>query len=877
MSFSKESTVISFGDGSPALALNELPSEEIDVELPKWPLEENMYIKVFKDAMTTVLEHESFLFSESEKIYLRELESLPLNALYLLIRLSLRKPGWFRLSDFASYREAFDDARQLDMAYEILCRRADTNETEEPPIKKWISRDTPIDLTLDSDDEDEPQAAEEKPNEGQKNDPRSDTTDDSLFTFHASCHEFADLSELLQLLLKDELDKLAKSFKLKIQGQKRGDLVAALLKQTTSQGIISYFQPKPLQQANGLKTKYPKGSIGNRLRELAMKSLGKCIKINERVIALIRRLNLVYFRTTAFEEKLLVPAILVASKKRQYAPYETKRSSNIFPSRDALLEYEAALALERKVEDLTACYSNSRSSEMEKQETEIWLIRAYNEVMGLFEGTVERVYRERTGLERFEAGYVYVRTLHHLATIVGQLDEVDTEIRILEKLLAQDRWLLGKRGSWYDRLACIFMKKPTTQTGLEKAYGIITTALIDVETRLRYRPKLVRRLARVERQLEVEEDQTHSCDATLQKCKERYITGECVRPEEPEVDNPFGLVRPQLKKRSSGRTAWLGRDEVPTTVEDFAIQYYEGKGFKGLHCEGSIVRFIFALLFHDILFMPVNGAFETPYQTGPLDLALDVFYSARKEAIDARLNQILNGDALNIATFIDEENREKQTFYVGSRWDKFKREEILEIIECLEPSVLHSICLQQVHDFEGSGGGVPDLIIWNYKKRDARFVEVKSPNDKLMETQKIWIDTLLSAGAQVELCHVEELQDKKRRITKKEEKNEKARTRRQSKSLSRASSVAASVASRRSQSVQDTSTQAGSSRGTSVASAIMIESEEEDEPMVEEAADELYDEMEPSDDEQPVAKKHGKRLLEVTEDVHAQQTKRQKR
>ncbi|CAG7851982.1 Fanconi-associated nuclease 1 homolog {ECO:0000305} {ECO:0000250/UniProtKB:Q9Y2M0} [Serendipita indica DSM 11827] len=807
MSFSKESTVISFGDGSPALALNELPSEEIDVELPKWPLEENMYIKVFKDAMTTVLEHESFLFSESEKIYLRELESLP-----------------------------------------------------RPPIKKWISRDTPIDLTLDSDDEDEPQAAEEKPNEGQKNDPRSDTTDDSLFTFHASCHEFADLSELLQLLLKDELDKLAKSFKLKIQGQKkRGDLVAALLKQTSSQGIISYFQPKPLQQANGLKTKYPKGSIGNRLRELAMKSLGKCIKINERVIALIRRLNLVYFRTTAFEEKLLVPAILVASKKRQYAPYETKRSSNIFPSRDALLEYEAALALERKVEDLTACYSNSRSSEMEKQETEIWLIRAYNEVMGLFEGAVERVYRERTGLERFEAGYVYVRTLHHLATIVGQLDEVDTEIRILEKLLAQDRWLLGKRGSWYDRLACIFMKKPTTQTGLEKAYGIITTALID-DTDQSLSAALHAwngnsKSKRIRRTLVI---------PLFRNARSAYITGECVRPEEPEVDNPFGLVRPQLKKRSSGRTAWLGRDEVPTTVEDFAIQYYEGKGFKGLHCEGSIVRFIFALLFHDILFMPVNGAFETPYQTGPLDLALDVFYSARKEAIDARLNQILNGDALNIATFIDEENREKQTFYVGSRWDKFKREEILEIIECLEPSVLHSICLQQVHDFEGSGGGVPDLIIWNYKKRDARFVE-------------IWIDTLLSAGAQVELCHVEELQDKKRRITKKEEKNEKARTRRQSKSLSRASSVAASVASRRSQSVQDTSTQAGSSRGTSVASAIVIESEEEDEPMVEEAADELYDEMEPSDDEQPVAKKHGKRLLEVTEDVHAQQTKRQKR
>ena len=133
-------------------------------------------------------------------------------------------------------------------------------------------------------------------------------------------------------------------------------------------------------------------------------AIGKCIKINEQVIALIRRLNLVYFRTTAFEDKLLVPAILVASKKRQYAPYETQRSSNIFPSRAALLEYEAALVLERKVEDLTAHYASTGLSEVDKEDAGNKLIRAYNEVMGLFEEAVEKTYPNKTGLERFEAG-----------------------------------------------------------------------------------------------------------------------------------------------------------------------------------------------------------------------------------------------------------------------------------------------------------------------------------------------------------------------------------------------------------------------------------------------------------------------------------------
>jgi len=34
------------------------------------------------------------------------------------------------------------------------------------------------------------------------------------------------------------------------------------------------------------------------------------------------------------------------------------------------------------------------------------------------------------------------------------------------------------------------------------------------------------------------------------------------------------------------------------------------------------------------------------------------------------------------------------------------------------------------------------------------FVEVKGPNDSLMSRQRLWIETLLEAGARVELLHV---------------------------------------------------------------------------------------------------------------------------
>lgn len=101
------------------------------------------------------------------------------------------------------------------------------------------------------------------------------------------------------------------------------------------------------------------------------------------------------------------------------------------------------------------------------------------------------------------------------------------------------------------------------------------------------------------------------------------------------------------------------------------------------HCEGRITRFLFSLLFHDILFHPsVPGAFETAYQIAPLDLVHDTFYSSRKGLIDARLDELLlPGRALEIIAMRDNELRGDNVFFVGGRWDAFEREDIMEIVK----------------------------------------------------------------------------------------------------------------------------------------------------------------------------------------------------
>jgi Fanconi-associated nuclease 1 len=95
---------------------------------------------------------------------------------------------------------------------------------------------------------------------------------------------------------------------------------------------------------------------------------------------------------------------------------------------------------------------------------------------------------------------------------------------------------------------------------------------------------------------------------------------------------------------------------------------------------------IFALLFWDIIFADVPGAFETPYQTAPLDLAEETFYYARKEMIETRLKEVQEGQARAILERHDDAYREKNTWCVGVQWDICGKQDLVEIVEVSIPS-----------------------------------------------------------------------------------------------------------------------------------------------------------------------------------------------
>ena len=61
----------------------------------------------------------------------------------------------------------------------------------------------------------------------------------------------------------------------------------------------------------------------------------------------------------------------------------------------------------------------------------------------------------------------------------------------------------------------------------------------------------------------------------------------------------------------------------------------------GLHREGTTVRTLFTLLFWDVIFAEsIVDVFYSQFQTFPLDLYTDSFYTSRREMIELRLAAI---------------------------------------------------------------------------------------------------------------------------------------------------------------------------------------------------------------------------------------------
>ncbi|KAI4151200.1 MAG: hypothetical protein L6R39_002082, partial [Caloplaca ligustica] len=437
----------------------------------------------------------------------------------------------------------------------------------------------------------------------------------------------------------------------------------------------------------------PHGLRTNRDSHFVRKILfttGPCIRLSSAAFKLFERVHLVFYRSTEWTEKSLTTIILARISRRNFPSYVVSRSTNIFPSRSTLLEFEASIRTQFAVDSILEFNGTANRDGLDavkaifEQVYPRWLA-----ILAEEQRKEDRVYESGEGayLRRFSPAWVYTRIVHKGTYVLGRSKEHKREHQILTELLDQRLFHAARRGAWYQRKALLeehymwALSDPEDHTDEQQqkhwkriALRTCEDGLQDRECHLIYHHDLQRRISKLERQLKVAKRHQHDFGhVRLAKPVERFVEGTRIERERTPSRNGRrrssntdlagtnnGTTR---RGGSGGKTIWLDPLESlnECSVEAMCLSHYRSQGWKGYHSEGGIMRTLFGYLFYDVLFTYVPNVFQTPFQTCPLDLHTDSFFSSRFSEIHSRLNEISNGGAVGILRRVYEEQRERQT------------------------------------------------------------------------------------------------------------------------------------------------------------------------------------------------------------------------
>ncbi|KAJ6107704.1 hypothetical protein N7523_009027 [Penicillium sp. IBT 18751x] len=665
----------------------------------------SIYVDAFNLALETVLDDESHLFHEAEMEVFKQWKELSYESQYLYVRLFLRKTSaWHRINRLGYYSDISDLAL----------------------VATDLQRDR--DLPFGGSQEDDTHGL------------------GSTFRFADGTQEITTLEEASSLLLLDELKGFAKD--VKAQGKNKKDLVAALCETSQSQTGL------------GFKDKTDANSPGNRDDHFVQKILdytGDCIRLSPGPRTLFERVHLVFYRSTEWTEKSLTTIILAKISRRNFPEYIVCRSNSIFSSRASLLEFESAIRTQFDIDNILEFNGTPSTESFQK------IIDLADKFYPRWQSMVKEeqqkedsIYESGEGayLRRFSPAWVYTRIIHKSLHPLGRFKEHKREHEVISDLLAQRLFHAARRGAWYQRKALLeehYMwalmpsedRNEENQRKFWKRIALRTCeeGLEDPLCHIIYHYDLQKRIMKLEKALKVVKREQHDFGhVMLRKPVERTIEG--IRIER-DID----------VSRKGKATIWIDeREGGECRVESMCLSWYRDHGWKGYHSEGGIVRTLFGYLFYDILFTYVPNVFQTPFQTCPLDLHTDVFYPSRASEINHRLVEITNGDAERIIREIHERESASQPCAIGIDWS-FELDDLVEIVRCFRGEALATICKVMAQEYQQRGGGIPDLFLWNPQEQVVRFSEVKSENDRLSDTQRLWIHILMAAGVQVELCN----------------------------------------------------------------------------------------------------------------------------
>ncbi|KAJ2472666.1 hypothetical protein GGI02_001429 [Coemansia sp. RSA 2322] len=690
-------------------ASNELSSPGSD---DRQTTERLSYLHIFDHILHTVLSGEAHLFSDQELAALRAFSDLERHSRYLYTRLFMRKHGWIRASALKNYGD--------EAVVEQSC--------------KCLTARTP------------------------SHDP-----------FAQSETEVADGDEALQLLTLPELKALAKTRGIKQMANKAKEVIcAAILKSAKQRTVLSFFRKA---SANGSTDS--DNSAQQRINALVgevTKITGPMVRLCTLTVKLFEHVHLVFFRTPGFrgEDNPMKVAVLANIGQIRFPKYSVVRSPDLFASRDDVIQYKALAEISSQMSELGMApvkesEKHALGWELFEAHREMWArhVKSLQGAVAIQSDSLQAqsgsCSAESRALEywkrHFTPGSMLARIIERGVKFAANLKKFADEESILQSLLAQTAYRLGKRGDWYERLVLLHSThlRPKRVKGggpkvdelqrqaLVTARNICIRALSDDHVGRISLHSISRQLRALEYKLALGEEQMFTHPRVLLEWREG--------PER----TVYGVRVNDRTRR--GPSQWDGDDEVPCSVERLALWRYQSMGFSGLHSENAMATTLFCMLFWDIIFHPLPGALDTEYQSKPLDMGSESFYYRRRSLIDRRLLDIADGDFAD--TMLIHYDSEFGAECVGVSWD-ITCDQLLTVAKYIGGQGLAALCQVLAREYSSKSSGFPDLCLWNNDTEKVLFVEVKGPNDKLSDSQRDWIDILLGSGIEVEVCLVRE-------------------------------------------------------------------------------------------------------------------------
>ncbi|XP_021263264.1 fanconi-associated nuclease 1 isoform X2 [Numida meleagris] len=561
--------------------------------------------------------------------------------------------------------------------------------------------------------------------------------------------ELEDLCEGLDLLSAPELKSLAKIFHLPNPNGQKQQLVDDFLRLAKQRSVFSRNQ----------------AGIGTVILKRAKDLAGRLVRVCKAPRAVFSRILLLFSLSESVEDEeagsagqsQLFTVLMVNMGRMVFPSYAVNRKTQVFQDREDLIRYATAAHLSNDIATAMVNGNWEEANHLYMCAKETW-----NNLKNHPSLSYHRVLPEY--LRHFTVGWKYTRILSQGVEILQRLHMYEAAVQELQALLSQDVYCTDSRGRWWDRLA-LNLHQHLKNT--KKAIDCIRNGLADPFVRTGHRLALYQRALRIR--------DSPSCRQF--RCLFHDLPD--ITVEDVTHVTIKGKMCPQTRL---GKSVFLMEDigdeegskdcsvsTVMCSVEELALTHYRQNGFdQGIHGEGSTFITLYGILMWDIIFMDdIPDVFRNSYQTFPLDLYTDCFYENRRDAIEARLQQLHIASSETLASLIADiwTTQEGKAAALVS-WGLFNSlQQVQSLVSCLGGMFLSGVFRRLSKDLRHCRGGLPDLVVWSTHSNHFKLVEVKGPNDRLSHKQMIWLSELKKLGAAVEVCHVQAVGAKSKRLS----------------------------------------------------------------------------------------------------------------